>query len=485
MKSKLFGWNTVFGFTLKQTLKGKSFLLSTIILAVLCFASVPFMASSDSDSSNFGDSLVNVDIEKAYYYDSLGIAGEDLREMLIKAGEKSGIKNNYDEMEFICLNDDISAGDANNLDKDKIKDAYCEMDDCDDSVLVIFGTNDAAYEIECVRSENSNIGSMDMDIFEGDLYSFVQDSIYKIAGITQEQIDMIMTQDEIVSISISDGKIEDEEDNSDNFMAGTSTGMGIFMLMVFILAIGGEAASTSMITEKGSRAIEYVLTSIKPMALILGKILANIVAQLFQVAIFILCVGSSAYLFTRGSTKMTTVEKLAQSFGVAGMADSISPGKIIIALLVIAGGIVFYVTIASLIGSTASRMEELTHTNMIYSVLLVVGAYTAMVLTMPGMNISDAAKNFILIFPLSSPFVTPTFVIMGDCSIKVGIASVIAMIVAIVLLMLLVSKVFEAIIFFNGSKITFAHILEFAGLKKVKVKQSNENKEESEGSDNE
>lgn len=447
MSSKIRGWQDVFVFTLKQTVKSKSFIVSMIIMAVMFFAMVPIMSGGKGGIA--GD-MTTVEIDKIYYCDETSLIGDKLGDSLVKCSE------DYEDTKFEKIAD---------------KDSFVKCDDCDDSVLVMISTEDGIINMEVVRSENSNVGDMDAGLFSEDLESVTRDTLAQAANITEEQLNFITSENVIKSGKVIGGKLIDDEEDDDsgmgnNFISTSALGMMIFMMTTFILAMGGEAASTSMITEKGSRAIEYVLTSIKPMALITGKLLACVVTQFIQVCMVLLCGGISVFVFTQTPAKMTTTKELINSIGVGNIADEINAARIALALLIFACGIIFYLMIACLVGSTASRMEELTQTNMVYSIILVIGAYMAMFFMMSNSGADSVVGKVFLAFPLSAPFMTPVFVVTGKCAVATAAVSLGVMMVAIAILILFVSRVFESVIMYNGSKVTFAKMLEFAGLKK-------------------
>lgn len=260
-------------------------------------------------------------------------------------------------------------------------------------------------------------------------------------------------------------------------MSNTTIGTVILMFMVFILAMGGENASTAMITEKGSRVIEYVLTSVRPNALIVGKIMASVASQFLQIALMIGACAVTVFGISHYGNSSTSVGNMLDDMGMGVVVDNMSATNVIIALLVMIAGIILYVIIAALIGSTASKMEELSQTNMIYSVILIVGVYTAMILTLGDYEKGSFIQKFVLAFPLSSPFVMPSFLVAGDCTVTSGIVSLVILLIAIILMILLVAKVFESVILYTGSKVTFSKLLEMAGIKKKKhfVKAGDDN----------
>ena len=57
--------------------------------------------------------------------------------------------------------------------------------------------------------------------------------------------------------------------------------MGI-MIVTMIVSLSGGSIATSIVTEKTTRVVEYLMINVRPMALIVGKILASLVMVFVQ-----------------------------------------------------------------------------------------------------------------------------------------------------------------------------------------------------------
>ena len=446
-RSRISGWDKVFSFSLKQILKSKAYIIGTIIMILVAVGSVALSGEENGMFSETGE-LMSTGVKKMYLCDETNILGDSLKDDL------SDINEDYREIDISIIE----------TESDKVRDVFSEKEDSDDSILIHFYQDEESYILDVVRTEESGISDMHAGIFGEEMHEAVYNNICKSVGIKEEQLEFISSEVATKTMVIEGSSLNDSE-VKDGFLMSSSIGMVIFMVMVFILAIAGENASSSMVIEKGTRVIEYVLTSVRPMAIIVGKVLSVIASQLLQLGLMLLGGVGALYVMREMSGSDAGVREIAESYGMGAIVDNFSASRLIVALLIIVGGIIFYVTIAALIGSTVSKMEELTQTQMVYSFILVVGAYSSMILSMVNLGEDNFLQNFLLAFPLSSPFITPMYLLMGDCSIIIGIISVVAMAVAILLVVLLVSKVFEAVIMYNGSKVSFKMLMEFAGLR--------------------
>lgn len=460
-RSKIDGWDKVFSFAFTQNIKSKSYILSTLIMIVVLVAGIIYTATSKTDIMD-ANSMLTVDLDKAYLYNETSLKNIKLDKRLCD------ISKNYDKTkveEISSMGDDIE----NDFEK---------FDDCDDSILVHLYQKNEGYTVDIFRTSDSNVSDFNTSLFADDVKKCVTTVLYDEAGIEPEQLNFLTNDVKSNTVSVDASGVEDEKkETTDNFMSNTTIGTVILMFMVFILAMGGENASTAMITEKGSRVIEYVLTSVRPNALIVGKIMASVASQFLQIALMIGACAVTVFGISHYGSSSTSVGDMLYDMGMGVVVDNMSATNVIIALLVMIAGIILYVIIAALIGSTASKMEELSQTNMIYSVILIVGVYTAMILTLGDYEKGSFIQKFVLAFPLSSPFVMPSFLVAGDCTVTSGIVSLVILLIAIILMILLVAKVFESVILYTGSKVTFSKLLEMAGIKKKKhfVKAGDDN----------
>ena len=86
------------------------------------------------------------------------------------------------------------------------------------------------------------------------------------------------------------------EDDSSLDMAEYGITYAFLMVVIFAISIGGGKVAEQIVTEKSSKVIEYIMTSIKPMALITGKVLASIATVLTMVAAVVASLFASALI---------------------------------------------------------------------------------------------------------------------------------------------------------------------------------------------
>ena len=114
-------------------------------------------------------------------------------------------------------------------------------------------------------------------------------------------------------------------------------------------------------------------------------------------------------------------------------------------------------------------MEDLQAAMQPYSLVGVVGfflAYYPIIFNAESLADGSAGTNSVQIFsyyfPISSPFSLPSAVILGQLDTLQSVIAVAILAVFTVLVAVLVSKVYEAIILHNGSRLKMGDILKMA-----------------------
>ncbi|MDR0804747.1 MAG: ABC transporter permease [Oscillospiraceae bacterium] len=258
-----------------------------------------------------------------------------------------------------------------------------------------------------------------------------------------------------------DGEISDVE----TFVNVTVPMLVAVLLFAFIITYGMLIAQ-SIALEKCSRVMELLLTSVRPLAVIVGKILAMGLAAVTQV-ILIIAVGAASlfasapfgafkYIFSDDLTATGDGDALDIVWLKKGLGDAFSgiePIAIVWVILVFVLGFVFYSLIAGVIGATVNRSEDLQSAMQPLSFSALVGFFLAYYPSLFSMG-SEKANLFEQIswyFPMSAPFALPGAYIVGRITdAQMGIA-IVVLALCDLLLVFLISKVYEYVIVNTGN----------------------------------
>jgi ABC-2 type transport system permease protein len=243
----------------------------------------------------------------------------------------------------------------------------------------------------------------------------------------------------------------------------------VLFMFIFVYA---QFAAQSIATEKTSRVMETLLTSVRPMAVILGKVLGMGLASISQFFLMIATGFGFAALFSpmgaigeiTGSVEISDPEMQLIKNAFDEAFSSFNAMSIVWILIIFVLGFLFYSLIAGLVGASINRMEDLQTALQPMALVGVLGfmlAYMA-----PAVSVGTGEVNIVqrisYYLPISSPFALPSAIVSGemttvDALIAVGILAVLC-----VLMLMFVSKVYEAIILHTGNRIKLGTMFKLA-----------------------
>ena len=236
------------------------------------------------------------------------------------------------------------------------------------------------------------------------------------------------------------------------------------LVLFMLIFIYGQMVAQSIAQEKTSKVMELLLTSVRPLAIIIGKILAMGSLALIQFMMIIasgvlgIVVSTPLSSSIIGSSEETGVVTSQLMNEVGNALGGFSPVVILLIIVVFIVGFIFFALIAGLIGATVSRMEDLNAAMQPMSIIGVLGFYLAYFpSSMGGEANTMALVSYYL--PISSPFSIPSALLTGAIDIPQALLAVLVLCVFVVLMALLVARVYEQIILHTGNRLKLGDIL--------------------------
>lgn len=436
-KSSITGWKDICSFTLVQTLKNKTFIVSYIIMLILAIAMMPVINMITSGPGN--DTGVSP-IKKAYVVNETSLPLMDFAKVQQEEA--------FSHITFEEANEDVTA----------ITDRI-EREETDSVLLTIAETN-GMYSIHLEKAAEGSLKESDLqylsDVFAADFKEYALNTM----GVTEAQLALVNAQvNSIVSKADEAGNIIVKEDTSISSAEYWFIYVILFVVMMVNIMASTQIA-TSIVTEKSTKVIEYLLVSVKPLAIIVGKVIAMLSVVILQMGSMFL----TFFISLQVSGKITG--KSADSFTKyipAGFFHNFNILNILLCLVSIGLGLIFYATLAGLAGATVSRLEELNEGLTLFTFTNIIGAYigigAANVLMASGGN---AFVTFSFLFPLSSPFILPGAILLGKISLPLVGLAILFQILFVILLSKFVAGIYETLILHNGNKIKITQLLQIS-----------------------
>lgn len=400
---------TVASFTMKEMVKRKSFIISTIIifLIIIIGFNVPNiidMVKGDSNEVTGNDTILIIDPDDIY-----GGALENLNQM--ELGKNFKVQNN-------------------GLTKEEIK----EKIDTEEvyAVMVIYKQDNKVYISYFVDSMAMESAPSEIVKVLNDLYKDIQ--IEKL-GLSNEQLASLNPE---FSINITE---TNENPASGNVFAIMLLSIVLFYAIYFC----AYQVSSSITTEKTSKIMETLVTSTTPRTIVLGKTIGIGIVGLLQVAgmIIVSVICCNVFIDPELLSRIIDLSK-------------ITPTLAIITIIYFILGYAVYSLLYALTGSTVSKPEDINSANGPVAILAVIGFYLAY---FSMMNPTSEINVFASMFPFSAPFSMPFRVMMGTATMGQVAISLGIMLVSIFVIARISIKIYSSAILNYGTKISIKDVL--------------------------
>ncbi len=395
---------TVMKFTMKEMLKRKSFIISTLIILIIIIV---------------GFNIPNI-MEK--------FEGEDTTEKILIVDEEDVFNGSLELLNQMELGYEIEISEAS---FDEIKQ---KIDDGEIDSAIIIEEQESNITIRYIVENSMYITELPETLVNAisSLYTNLQ--ISKL-GLTEEQISQI-TPDFEFSIEQTE-----EESPSGNIFAMMMMALALFYAIYFC----AYQISSSITTEKTSKIIETLVTSTSPRTIVLGKTIGIGIVGLLQMILFVGTAIICATTFLDADLLNSVLDM-----------SNITPYLGVITIIYFILGYFVYSLIYALTGSTVSKPEDIQSANMPVAIISIIGFYLAYFTMMnPTSNLNYLAS----ILPISSPFCMPFRIMMGLASVQDVVLSIAILIITILIVAKVAIKIYSSAILNYGTKMSFKDIL--------------------------
>lgn len=273
----------------------------------------------------------------------------------------------------------------------------------------------------------------------------------------------------------------DETGAEEATSSSLSFGIGIFMtfLLYMFLLMYGQLVMTSIIEEKNNRVLELVVSSVKPVHLMLGKIFGVGLVAVVQILIWgvLLCLMSAFLLPALIPAEVGQQVAMLDAGTLAAGADTLDPellnaislfssaayiaklfGFILIFLI---GGFLFYASIFAAIGSAVDNIQDASQLTSFAVIPIVIGLVVGMT---AGSDPNSALAFWTSVIPFTSPMVMLMRVPFGIPSWEIWV-SVAALYLSFLAMVWVAAKIYRIGIFMYGKKPSVRDLIRWARYK--------------------
>lgn len=400
----LSGTGQVYRFTLSQLLKSRANRVTLIIMVLLAAVSMPLTALLGGETPETSDTA--------------GLASVRVDNRTDLALDFSG--------DAYWADTDFSAGAGE-----------------PDAVVTITG-DETGYQVAVVGSESAHAGELSQ--LAETARQAVRNACLQAAGLSSRQLE---------ALTASTGEEDSHED-------GFWVQYGYSILAMILCLMSASYVIRAVVEEKDSRLVELLLVSVKPMALLAGKILAVMAFTfgwlLAMLAGFGVSCGLTAGLMGSGVLQKQLSGLLAAVPRV--QEDLWQVAGVLLVLLVSLGlGYLTMSLIGGVAGACCSGMEEAGEATGPVMLLTMAGYLASFVV---GAVPSGPVAVFSTLCPVVSIFCAPVQFAGGNVSIWLVLASWAIQAAVIWGLLTLASRVYAGLIVHRGSRVKLRELMSMA-----------------------
>lgn len=188
-------------------------------------------------------------------------------------------------------------------------------------------------------------------------------------------------------------------DQSQNYWYAYIMIMALYMVIMFY----GQMVATNVATEKSSRAMELLITSAKPTAMMFGKVLSSCIAGFVQMAAIF---GSAILSYNINRDKWADIPIVKSIFD---MPLSLFGFMLMFFVL----GFLIYAFMYGAVGSTASKLEDI-NTSVLPITMLFVACFIAIMISLASGTVESTLMKVCSFIPFTSPMAMFTRIAMSE-----------------------------------------------------------------------
>lgn len=422
---KLQGLGKVTAFTLQQQLKAKPFRVSTIMILSVVFIGMLLLNLVPATLSMSGDTgksdVDTVTLEKLYFLDETGTLSDP--SPLLSAV--------YPDVAVESVTDRASV-EAQVKESEKAE------------ALIVYTQEDGTYHLVMYTPEQDDLVSES----DGEAVLSVLAPGLRAMRLIEEGVSADKAADILAGIQTQVLTAGETPKPVQQIIIEMILPMVLAMLLFYIIYFYGYWVATSIVSEKSSRVMELLLTSVKPLAVVAGKCLSMGLLALAQfLSIVLVAVGTYqgsgvlATLMTGGSYT---------PFNVLAVFHYFTIGNILMIVGIFILGYLLYALLNALAGSMVSRSEDLNISLQPIIFLTMIGFFLAyMAPTMGNPTLTALAA----LLPLSSPFYLPAAMLMGEIGAGTVALSIGILVATVVLILLFTTRLYETTILHMGNRL--------------------------------
>ena len=410
------GFTKVYGFTVNQTFKNKAYLASLIVFLFVFSLMGPlnyFMAKSGVSAAEeaINKNLENIDLGNVYIQNDTGF-------------DISDIKLGNAKVSFVSEN-------------------TAKLGENDITINIIKETE--GYKVNGIIADDSALSIQDVSSVTGSVKTFFDEARMKSLSISDKDIqkitkgidhDSIMTQEEYVQ--------EENKTISGDKFAKYILGFSIIIFMM--VSMSNSYIISSVTEEKTSKLVETLLVSVRPMALLMGKIIGMMTYILTVLAVGLVSSKISDFIMQNViKADLKYYNNTGFNLVMFKEMDALSLVFVVITIII---GFLSFAILAGIFGSACTKIEDIQNATGNIMTIAMLGYFVSF-----GVGMVDKpVTNIVLsLLPPFSYFTLPIMYVSGRVELPIVLISYAIQIILLILLVLLSAKTYRNLLLSDSS----------------------------------
>lgn len=419
-KGKLTGTARVYRFSLCQMLKNKANLAFLILIIVVSVCAVPVAALT---------------------------TGAGLLEEESPVIERVAV---YNETEYHPKLEDV--GEA--VFFDAIPENALEGLGSREACVTISGDSLSGYEIRVLAPQDTELGEEALSRLCRQVTEAFEAARYEALGIKPEQMEGLMKGYRVERSSREEYLGEEQAGFEARFSIQYLYAVLVMMVSVFAVSY----IVRSVIEEKSSKLVETLMVSVRPLALLAGKILAAM-----SYILILLCLAAAGFglswTVSGRFLDLGMVAELVKNMGLGAeilRLDGLTAAAILVS---VALAYLVFSVLSGLAGACCSSMDDVEGANM-KVILVIVGCY---LISLTGAGTRGGWAVALAVCPVLSAFTGPALYMMGSVSFGVLALSWVLQALVIGGLLWFAARIYDSLLMYRGSRVKLSQLFAMAG----------------------
>ncbi|MCD8386203.1 MAG: ABC transporter permease [Bacteroidales bacterium] len=265
-----------------------------------------------------------------------------------------------------------------------------------------------------------------------------------------------------VNVKMSTYRLDSEEEKETSSTASYLIGLVMSMMLYMFLLIYGQMVMTSIIEEKNNRVLEVVVSSVKPKALMLGKILGICAVAITQILIWGVIISACSVWLMPLLTKSVPSDEMDLMVAVGQLGDlGYVLGMFGCLTLFLIGGFMLYSSMYAAIGSAVDNIQDASQLTSIVMVPIILAIIFSMAV---AQDPNSSMAVWLSIIPFTSPMVMMARLPFGIPAWEIWV-SLAVLYASFFVMVWLAAKIYRVGIFMYGKKPSVKDLVRWAQYK--------------------